>query len=184
MDRLDNHILDAFRQKVYSPEHLQNVIADLRKETATSGDADQKKKLKQLEAKLQETEQALSRLYEAIEKGLVELDSELKDRMQAHKRTKETALAEIAAMKRQQQSPLQTITPQKIQATANIMSQRMVMTSPYAKAYLKASVREIIIKDEIVTLKGDSAALASLVAASGQIEGLNQVPRFREEWWS
>lgn len=87
-------------------------------------------------------------------------------------------------MKRQQQSPLQTITPQKIQATANIMGKRMVMTSPYAKAYLKASVSEIMIKDEVVTLKGDSAALASLVAASGQIDGLNQAPRFREDWWS
>lgn len=184
MDRLDNHILDAFRQQVYSPEHLKDVIADLRKDTAKSGDAEQKKKLKQLEAKLHDTEQALSRLYEAIEKGLIELDAELKDRMQAHKRTKETVLAEIAAVKRQAQSPLQTITPQKIQATANIMSKRMVMASPYAKAYLKASVREIMIKDEVVTLKGDSSALASLVAANGQIEGLNQVPRFREDWWS
>ena len=37
-------------------------------------------------------------------------------------------------------------------------------------------VREIMIKDEGVTLKGDSAALASLVAVNGQIERLNQVP--------
>ena len=76
------------------------------------------------------------------------------------------------------------IVARKIQATANIMSKRMVMTSPYAKAYLKSSVSQIMIKDEIVTLKGDRAALASLVAASGQIDGLNQVPRFRDDWWS
>jgi hypothetical protein len=52
----------------------------------------------------------------AVEKGLMELDEGLKARVQQHKQTRESLLTEIAAMKRKQQSPLQTITPQKIEA--------------------------------------------------------------------
>jgi DNA invertase Pin-like site-specific DNA recombinase len=184
MDKLDNLVLDAFRQQVYTAEHIRNVLDTLRQQLAKSGSKDGKQQLKQLEARLLETEQAQARLYEAVEKGLMELDDQLKVRVQQHKQTRETILTEIAASKRQHQSPLAVITPMKIEAVAITLNKRLAEASPYAKAYLKASVSEIRVRDGIISPSGSNAALANLVAANGKIDGQNQVPRFREDWWS
>lgn len=45
-----------------------------RQHVAKSGSHEQKRLLRKLESQLQDAEQAQTRLYEAIEKGLIELD--------------------------------------------------------------------------------------------------------------
>jgi hypothetical protein len=85
-------------------------------------------------------------------------------------------------MKRQQQSPLQTITPQKIEAVTKILNKRLTEASPYAKAYLRATVSEIRITDQMVCLSGPNAALAKLVANNAALDGLSTVPSTVPEW--
>jgi len=184
MEKLDNLVLDAFRQKVYTPEHIRAVVDTLRKQTSKIGSPDEKQLLKKLEADLLEAEQAQTRLYEAVEKGLMELDEHLRDRMQQNKTKRESLLAEIASLKRQRQSPLQTITPQKVEAVAKILNRKLSESMPFAKAYLKASLNEITITDQTVSLCGGSAAMAGLIAANGQIDTASSVPRFTPEWWA
>ncbi len=184
MEKLDNLVLDAFKRQVYTPEHIRSVVDALRKQSAKIGSLDEKQLLKKLETDLMEAEQAQTRLYEAVEKGLMELDESLKTRMQQHKAKRETLLTEISSLKRQRQSPLQTLTPQKIEAVARILNRKLSESTPFAKAYLKASLSEIRITDEMVSLSGDNSAMASLIAANGQISGTLSVPRFTPEWWS
>ena len=137
MEKLDTLVLDAFRPKVYTPEHIRGVVDELRKQTAKIGSPDEKQLLKKLEADLLEAEQAQSRLYEAVEKGLMELDEHLKSRMQQNKTRREGLMVEITSLTRQRQSPLQTSTPQKVEAVAKILNRRLSESTPFAKAYLK-----------------------------------------------
>jgi len=182
LEKLDNLVLDAFRQKVYTPEHIQTIIAVLRKESSKHKDGDKKQQIKKLETALHETEQALNRIYEAVERGFMKMDEHLKTRLDQHQQKRETLLAEVANLKRQQQSPLQTITPQKIKAASNILVKRFTEASSYAKAYLRATVSEIRIHDEMVSLSGDSQAMARLVANNAALEGLSTVPSTMHEW--
>ncbi len=116
LEKLDTLVLDALRQRVYTPEYLQGIISRLRKQAAKG--SDQKPKLKQLEKDLAATEQALDRLYEAVEQGVMRADDHLKARLDQHRVKRENLLTELTTAKRQEQSPLQTITPQKIKARA------------------------------------------------------------------
>jgi F0F1-type ATP synthase membrane subunit b/b' len=184
VDRLDDLVLNAFRQKVYTPDHIRDVVDELRTAAAKAGNRDAKQHLKGLEAKLHEAEQAQTRLYEAVEKGLMELDDTLKARVQQHKETRENLIVEIANQKRQQQSPLQSITPQKIDAVSKILMKRLSESTPFAKAYLKASLDEIRVTDEMVSLSGANASMASLVASNGAIGAQTGVPSFIPEWWT
>lgn len=95
------------------------VIDEVRRQASKRGSSDEKQRLKKLEAELEETEKAQIRLYEAVEKGLMELDEQLKDRMRQHKTRRESLLSEIAALKRSQQLPLAVLTPHKVEAVAD-----------------------------------------------------------------
>jgi DNA invertase Pin-like site-specific DNA recombinase len=184
MDKLDNLVLESFKQTVFTSEHIRSVIDELRRETAKRGNRDEKQHVKTLETKLLESEQALNRLYEGVEKGVMELDEHLKLRLQQHKQAREAMMVEIAGLKRQTQSPLAVITPQKIDAVARILNKRLSEATPFAKAYLKAALSEIRVTDGFVSLNGANTAMATLVAANGAIPEQNQVPRFTPEWWA
>ena len=184
MDKLDTLVLDAFKKKVFTPEHIRSTIDAMRQQAAKMGKRDEKAHVKKLESQLLESEQALNRLYEGVEKGIMQLDEHLKDRLRQHKQTRESLVVEIANLKRQQQSPLAVLTPNKIEAVAKILNKRLSETSPFAKAYLKASLQEIRVTDDCVSLSGANAAMATLVANNAAIPEQNGVPRFRGEWWT
>jgi hypothetical protein len=80
------------------------------------------------------------------------------------------------------QTPLQTLTPQKIKAVAKILNRRFSTSTPFSRAYLKATVGEIRVHGDILKLTGDNKAMASLVAANGKIEAGQQVLGFIPEW--
>ncbi len=52
----------------------------------------------------------------------------------------------------------------------------------YAKAYLKSTVNEISIEGAIVSLSGDSRAMAKLIANNAAFEALSEVPRTMQDW--
>ena len=184
LEKLDSLVLDAFRQKVYTPEHIRDIIDALRKQSAKMETPDKKLQLKKLEAELAETEQAQTRLFDAIEKGLIEQDDQLKDRFRQNKAKREGLLAEIVALKQQKQSPLASLTPQKIEAVARILNRKLSESLPFAKAYLKASLDDIRVTDDFVSLSGANTTMANLVANNGQIDATASVPRFIPEWWA
>jgi hypothetical protein len=175
MDKLDSLVLDAFKQRIYSSEYIRSVIDELRRHAQKMEGNDSKQRLKKLEQALQEAEQAQARLYDAVEKGLIEQDEQLKIRFQQNKTKREGLLSEIAVIKKQRQSPLAVITPQKIETVAKVLNKKLSESLPFAKAYLKATLSEIRITGETVSLSGENSSMASLIAANGQIEAQNQV---------
>jgi site-specific DNA recombinase len=181
VDKLEKLVLDVFKNQIYTPGYIKAVIDDLRRQTSKSGSEDQLR-VKKLESELKEIEQAETKLYEAIEKGILELDDRLKARVHQHKTRREIITAELANLQRKHHTPLQTLTPQKIEAAARVLNRRFSVSTPFSRAYLKATLREIRIQGDFLKLSGDRKAMASLVAANGQLDGDNTVLRFIPEW--
>ena len=182
LEKFDNLILEAFAQKIYTPEHMRGIIDQLRQQDSKLDKSGEKQKLKKLETDLLEAEQALVRIYEAVEKGFMEADEHLKARIQQHKAKRENLLAQIATAKQQRQSPLQSLTPQKIDAVAKLLSKKMAEQTPVAKAYLQATLNEIRITDGTVSLTGPNASMAGLIANNAVLDAQNQVPRTMQQW--
>ena len=181
MERLDNLVLDAFKDKIYTSEYIREVVDDFRKHSSRNGGED-KIRQKKLESELKDIDQAETKLIEAIEKGILELDDKLKARAQQHKARREAITAELATLQRQHQTPLQTLTPQKIEAVARVLNNRFSSSSPFSRAYLKATVSEIRVTGDFLKLSGHHHTMANLVAANGQIDADGQVLGSIPEW--
>ncbi len=87
-------------------------------------------------------------------------------------------MGELASLQRKVQTPLQTLTPQKIEATVRVLNKRFATSTPFSRAYLKATVREIRFTGDYLKLRGQNKAMADLVAANGVIDAETGVHRF------
>jgi site-specific DNA recombinase len=181
MEKLDNLVLEAFKGKIYTPDHIRAVIDTMRDHAKQHGGED-KLRIKKLETEAKEIEQAENKLYEAIEKGILELDDKLKIRVKQHKARQETIAAELAALYRQHQTPMQTLTPQKIEAISRVLNKRFSTSTPFSRAYLKATVKEIVVTDDLLKLTGENKTLANLIASNGIIDPNAEVHRFIPDW--
>jgi site-specific DNA recombinase len=178
-DKIDHRVLAAFQNKVYTPGHIRDIMYQLRDRLAKKDHAD-KPRLKKLENELKDVEQAQNRLLEAVEHGALHLD-DVKPRAQQHKVRKDQLEAEIVAIKLQHRSPLIVITPQKIEAVARVLKSRLTEPTPYARAYLKATLSEIRVRDNTMKISGSHDAMATLIASNGIIQA-NSVPRSVPDW--
>ncbi|MDD3183560.1 MAG: recombinase family protein [Alphaproteobacteria bacterium] len=178
-DKLEGLVLDAFRQKICTVDYLKGLLNDLRAEVAKGGGAD-KGRIKKLETELKTVEQAQNRLLEAIERGALDFDM-VGDRAHQNKARKENLLLEIASLKRKQQMPLAVISPQKIDAFTRVIRDRLTVPSAFSRAYLKAAVSEIRIKDQEMTIRGSRSSMVGLINNAGNIN-VGEVPSFMREW--
>jgi site-specific DNA recombinase len=181
MEKLDNLVLEAFKRQIYTADYIRAVIDDLRKHASQHGGED-KARLKKLEIELKELEQGENKLFEAVEKGILELDDRLKVRVQQHKTRRESLEREQAALQTKAQTPLQSLTPQKIEAVARVLNKRFSTSTPFSRAYLKATVSEIRISGDLLKLTGENKTMADLVASNGQIGADGKVLGFIPEW--
>ncbi len=182
LEKIDALVLDTFKRIVYTPDHMRAIIDELRQNLAKNKDPQNGQKLQQLESELKKTEQSQVKLFEAIELGILDLDDQLRERAKAHKQSRDALVAEIADLKRQHQTPLNILTPQKIEAVSKILVKRLSTPSAYSRAYLKATLTEIRLTDEFLKLSGSRKTMAGLVANDGQIEPDKSVPIFIPDW--
>lgn len=176
MATIDNLVLDAFRTKVLTEDYIRDVIDELRQHSKQNQGSD-KQTLKKLETELKDIEQAEAKLYEAIEMGVIELNTTLKTRIQQHQLRRDGIIRELADLQRKNQSPLQTITPQKIEAVTKVINKRFSSSTPFSRAYLKATLSEIRINGDLMKLRGNKNAMASLISTGGMINPSTLVHR-------
>ncbi|MGB9153303.1 MAG: recombinase family protein, partial [Alphaproteobacteria bacterium] len=181
MDKLDNLVLEAFKSKIYTPEYIRAVVDTMRQNTNLHG-GEEKIRLKKLDAELKDLEQAENKLFEAIEKGILELDDRLKARVQQNKTRRDALVGEMASLQPKSQIQLQTLTPQKIEAVARVLNRRFSETSPFSRAYLKATISEIRVNGDLLKLKGEHKTLANLIASNGKIDADKSVLGFIPDW--
>ena len=181
MEKLDNLVLEAFRDKIYTADYIRAAIDTMRNHAKHHGGED-RLRIKKLETEAKEIEQAENKLYEAIEKGVLELDDKLKTRVKQHKDRQQMITVELDTLRRQNQTPMQSLTPQKIEAISRVLNKRFATSTPFSRAYLKATVNEITITDDLLKLSGENKTLADLIASNGIIAPNTSVHSFVPSW--
>ncbi len=62
------------------------------------------------------------------------------------------------------------------------MNRRLGEASAFSRAYLKATLSEIRVENDVMSLKGENQAMANLIASDGVLALAALVPRFIPEW--
>jgi hypothetical protein len=120
-----------------------------------------------LEADLANTSNKLSRLYRAIEDDIVELDHQLKERIEALKTQRDIIVATLERLVTQARSNA-AITPQRLQNFSRLIQEKLDAGDIQAKkAYLRSLIAQIeVVGDDKVRIFGEKASLAAAIAGN------------------
>ncbi len=136
--------------------------------------------LKKLTKELNEIKTATDRLYEAVEKGLLPLDSSLQERSHKLNARKQELLIAVAGYRRQKQFP--EIKQNQLEAFTKALRTKLLdRKSGFGKEYLKLLVNEIRIKGNQAEITGSYSALAYAVDETKK-HSLERVPSFVPNW--
>ena len=179
MEKLDCAVIDNVKEKLLAPERL-SLILDQIVERRSLQDQAVAERRKSLEQELTQAKEKLGRLYKAIEDGVVDPDDDLKQRIQTLKHERDIAKASLDRIATQAKNGAE-ITPEKIEAFSALMREKLDCGDTQArKAYLRAVISCIEVDDNKVTIIGEKAALADVIAGR-QPSGRN-VSGFIRKW--
>ncbi|MEK6735819.1 MAG: recombinase family protein, partial [Pseudomonadota bacterium] len=179
MEKLDSLILTALADKVFDPDRVKIMLSDMKKQIKAA-QASQDDGLKKLTKELDEIKTALDRLYEAVEKGLLPLDSSLQERSHKLQARRQELLITVAGYRHQQQLP--DIKQNQLTAFTKALRTKLLdRKSGFGKEYLKLLVSEIRINGHQAEITGSYSALAHAIDES-KIDSLERVPRFVPNW--
>lgn len=181
VEKLDSLVLDALSRRVFTPARVSSMLkslgSDLRKSKETHNE-----RIRELSKELDDLKQGTDRLYEAVERGLLPLDSCLHDRVRQHQARRQEILIEMAGVRRQQEFPLSKMGKEYVQAFCSVLSAKLKQKeSNFGKEYLRLLVDEIRVDGREVYLKGSYGTLAAVVQKTklGRSFG---VPSFGNVW--
>ena len=178
MDTLDDVIVRQLADKVCSPERLHILMAELRKRSRGTKDAEQQR-VNFLNKQLAKSEQAQRNLLAAIENGLP-FDEVLQKRSQELKAERESLLVELAGVRRNLAVPVDRILPSNIEAFSKAIRAKL-KDKAFAKRYLQVLVDEIVVDGDTATMKGSYAKLANAIAQKKKGTS-EEVPSFMCDW--
>ena len=179
MVRLDGLIVDNVKEQLFGADRLARILEAL-VERQGSQDRSVQARRASLEAEIAGRGDRLNRLYRAIEEGVVELDTELKQRVLSLKQERDVAQAALDRMASLTRSSA-AITPARLEAFSQLMCQKLDAADVQArKAYLRSVIAQIEVGDGKIRVFSDKAALAA--AATGQTGGRQNVRGFVRDW--
>jgi site-specific DNA recombinase len=179
MPKLDELVLQNVKDRLLLPERLSRILEATaqRRMQQDQAVADRRRLL---ETELAGTKQKLARLYRAIEDGVVDLDADLKARVQALKNERDIAQASLDRISEQSHNRAE-ITPERIEAFSTLMREKLDAGDTQArKAYLRSVISLVEVDDGKVRIIGDKATLATVIA--GRQAGLGNVRGFVRKW--
>jgi site-specific DNA recombinase len=182
MAHLDDLVLNNMADKIFTPERLQVMVAELRKRIKFSKD-DQQGRINELNRQLKLVEKKQENLLNAIESGTIDLDETTQRRAQQHKAAREALFIELAGVRRDHSLPaVEHIKASQVDAFGKVLRQKLLAKdSALAKSYLNILVDEIVVQDKTATVKGSYAALAETMQQI-KMGTLDQVPTFIPVW--
>ena len=149
-------------------------------ERCTAKDMAVAERRRSLEAKIAETNDKLTRLYRAIEEGIVDLDSDLKGRIGALKDDRDITLTALERITHQA-AARQDVTPERVEAFAALMRQKLDAGDVQARRdYLRTVISKIEIDDDRIRIIGEKSALADVIA--GRANDAQNVSSFVRKW--
>jgi site-specific DNA recombinase len=168
---LERLVLSTFAEHVLAPERLQAILAELEK-GLSEGNAGSQERVRDLQRRLKEKDQALATLMEAIEKRILPLDETTRQRAQAHQNARLEVLGEIGRLRATQGMKIDLRSPRQVRAFGQAARNRLFDTkSGFGKSYLNALVTDITVSAEGIVMRGSSETLAAAIGATNPPEG-------------
>ena len=180
MEKFDDLILDAIAERVFSPERLYVMMAELRKTVRDSQESGQER-VNELNRQVKAAETRLNNLYEAVEKGLLPMDETLKKRADQLRTARDALLAESAKARQEMLLPVAQVLPSMVDAFSRGV-RRKLQDREFAKRYLQLLVDKIVVSEDSVTISGSKAKLASAIHAFKKKGTSEEVPSFMRSW--
>jgi site-specific DNA recombinase len=182
MEKLDGLVLEQLAAKVFAPERLQKLMAELRKRIRSSR-GDQQERINEINRQIRQVEKKQENLLNAIESGTIELDETTQRRAQQHKAAREALFIELAGVRRDTSLPaVEHLKASQVDVFGKVLRQKLLApNSPLAKSYLNILVDEIVVQDKTATIRGSYAALAETMQKI-KMGNLHQVPTFNLDW--
>ena len=169
MDKLDHLVADHIEDRLLEPERLETILATVidRRQERTQR---RREHLAELNRRSTETDQRLSRLYDAIEAGVANLDdAALKERIAGLKAIRDQAKADAertqAALDNED---THAVSPDMIGALAHKARKGLRLENGgYRRDHLRAFAQRVEVADQEIRVMGTkSELLRTLVAAS------------------
>jgi site-specific DNA recombinase len=163
--KLDDLILTNVKDQLLTPDRLEDILCKL-VERRNSRQGEVAERRCALEAQRDKAKDKLARLYRAIEDDVVELDPDLKTRIQAIKQDRDLAETAIERITDTAASRPQ-ITPERLAAFSALMRDKLDTGDIHArKAYLRAVVSRIEVGDENIRIIGEKTALERAIGTT------------------
>lgn len=174
-------VLKALADKVFTRSRVEIMLRELRKRQRSAHTAENER-FQQLTRELKEVDAGIARLYEAVEKGLLPLDTTLQEHSQKLQARRQDVLAASTALRDKWEVPLNKLAPAHIQKFTRVLRARLLDTgSGFGKAYLNLLVDEIRLDGDKLHIQGSYGALARAVSLAKEGK-LNTVPSFVPKW--
>jgi site-specific DNA recombinase len=177
--KLDELILTNVKDTLLVPERLEGILhAVIERRSGRAAEVEGRRRA--LQAQIDQIGDKLARLYRAIEDGIVELDDDLKARVQTLKDEREIARAALDRIADQGANSTD-ITAERIASFAALMRDKLdagdIQTR---KSYLRAIISRIEVDDHVVRIIGAKAALVDVIA--GRQTHTGNVRGFIRKW--
>ena len=180
MDKLDGLVTTHLLDRVLAPERLEMLLAGVAARRAERSAAVDER-IGGLQARADEADDRLRRLYKMVEDGLAEMDDLLKDRIAGLKADRDTAHAALARARGTNRAPI-VIPGDKIAAFGPLMRDHLTTGEiPFRKAYLGAIIDRVEVDDHQIRICGRKDVLEqALLSNGGPIPGVRTlVPKWR-----
>jgi len=179
MEKLDEAVIENVQERLLTPDRLTTILEQI-VERRASQERSVSERRRALEVELSQKKDKLARLYHAIEEGVVDLDEDLKLRIQTLKSERDLAQATLDRIAAQARSGAE-ITPERVEAFAKLMREKLERGDAQArKTYLRSVISCIEVDDRKIRIIGEKAALADVIAGR-QTQAAN-VRGFIRKW--
>ncbi len=184
MGKLNDLVTENVRDRLLTPERLGHILEAL-VEKRSRQDAAVAERRAALERDLAAKKEKLARLYRAVEEGVVDLDADLKQRIQTLKSERDIAAAALERIDVHARNAVE-LTPERIEAFATLMRTKLATGDTQArKAYLRSIISRIEVDDGRVRIIGEKASLANVISgregSSGNVHGFVRKWRARKD---
>ena len=179
MAKLDTMVLEGVADRVLVPHRVEQILGNLIERAAAKDHAIAARRQK-LETEVDTIRTRISRLYQAIEAGVVELDDELKQRLTRLKDERDLALASLGQITANITARA-AITPEKIAAFTGLVREKLQNGDTRArKDWLGTLISRVEVDDNAIRIIGSKTMLAATL--SGQNTPQGNVRGFVRKW--
>jgi DNA invertase Pin-like site-specific DNA recombinase len=142
-EQVDRLVLSSLADRVFTAPRVRSMLERLRKRLSHS-QASYDSKVKRLTKELDSLQHRSQQLYEAVEKGLLPMDSTLTERAHHLQAQRQLLLTDLAGLRRLKQMPVEALGEKKVLAFTTTLRERLMEKDRvFSKKYLKLLVEEI-----------------------------------------